>query len=225
MQKPFINIKIAECYICLEQYNRAEESLTNIPNTYQTDNIKSQIAKIQGDIYFHSGDFEKAKAQYKIATEAILNEDWINDALERLALINDYNERGLQELLKSYAKAERLIKLGLYDSAMEIYTTAKAKFKEDEIDIKIGNLLILMAKYNEAISVFEALSVSKSVLAADAQFQIASIYWQKLGNFGKAIEAYTKLIENYPDSIFVSEARRNIQLLTSGKVSLIKVLP
>lgn len=225
MQKILVYMKIAECYIYLEQYNKADEFLTNIPNVFQTDSIKSRIAKIQGDISFHSGDFERAKTQYKIATSVILNEDWINDALERLVLINDYIERDLKDLLKIYAKAERLIKLGQYDKAMEIYTSAKPNFREEEIDIKIGELLILMAKYNEAISVYEVLSKSKSALSAEAQFQIASIYWQKLGDFEKAIRTYTNLIENYPDSVFVSEARRNIQLLTSGKASTIKALP
>lgn len=224
-QIPFINMKIAECYICLEQYNKAEEFLTSIPQIYQTDNIKAQIAKIRGDIYFNSGDFEKAKAQYKIATSAILNEDWVNDALERMSLINDYTERNLQELINIFAKAERLIKLGQYDKAMEIYISAKTKFNEDDIEFKIGDLLILMTKYNEAISVYERLCTSRSVLAEEAQFRIANIYWQKLGNFEKAIEAYTKFIENYPDSIFVSEARRNIQLLSTGKASPLKILP
>ncbi|MGQ9609911.1 MAG: tetratricopeptide repeat protein [bacterium] len=220
-----INMKIAECYIYLEQFDKSEEFLASIPNIYQTDNTRSQIAKIRGDIYFHSGDFEKAKVQYKTAAETILNEDWVNDALERIALINDYTEKNLQELMSSYAKAERLIKLGQYDKAMEIYISAKAKFKEDEIDFRIGELLILMEKYKEAISIYESLCMSKSSLSASALFQIAYIYWQKLGNFEKAIEAYTKLLENHPDSIFVSEARRNIQLLSTGKTSLIKILP
>ncbi len=224
-QIPFIKMKIAQCYIYLEQFNKAEECLSDISDVYQTDNIKSQIAKVRGDIYFHKGDFEKAKAQYKIATETILNEDWINDALERIALINDYNEKNLQELMNNYAKAERLIKLGQYDKAMEIYTSAKTKFKEDELDFRIGELLVLMEKYESAISVYTALSASKSSLSADAQFQIAYIYWQKLGNFEKAIEAYTKLIENFPDSIFVSEARKNIQLLSTGKEKFMKILP
>lgn len=220
-----IRKRIAECYICLEQYDKAEESLASIPNIYQNDNIKAQIAKIRGDIYFNNGDFEKAKAQYKIATSAILNEDWVNDALDRMALINDYAEKNLQELINIFAKAERLIKLGQYDKAMEIYTLAKTKFNEDNIDFRIGELLVLMEKYNEAISVYENLVYTRSVLAEEAQFRIANIYWQKLGNFEKAIATYTKLIENYPDSIFVSEARRNIQLLSTGKASFIKILP
>ena len=152
-----------------------------------------------------------------------MNEDWVNDTLDRIVLIREYPDHGPQSVLRVYAQAERLRKLGRYDEALEICVSTVKQYGTDaavdRMRLEIGDLLALQMRAKEAVSAYEELIQSTSPLAPEAQFRIAGIYGEQLDDPENAIEAYSALIADYPDSVLVADARKQIRRLISENTS------
>jgi len=224
-----LSLKIADCYRLMGNFDMALDTLNSIPKESRNAIIEARITKQKGDCYFSMGDFSGAKTQYKKATKGNFKEDWANDALDKLALIDEYSNGSLLDLLKSYANIERLKASGEYDNAfLECSNTVKkypANGLIDRIQLEMGEILYIKGKYNEAIKVYEVLVRPDSQLAPEAQFRIASIYWQRLNDKQRAIDTYSKLIRDYPDSILVVDARKQLQQLSANGVIPEQALP
>jgi tetratricopeptide (TPR) repeat protein len=243
---PDIDLRIAECYRLMGRYDTAENILSSIQTangssrTRRSGSIVARIAKSRGDCYFSRGDFDSALTQYQEAIRGLMNEDWVNDCLDRIALIKDYSDHDLQSLLEVHAQVERLRKSGQYNEALALCVSAATPVSRspdprfnrgqrarppdirrssptDRIQLEIGDLLALQMKATEAISAYEELVQSNSPLAPEAQLRIADIYWRQMSDPKQAIEGYSALIENYPDSVLVAEARKKIRQLASEK--------
>ena len=114
---------------------------------------------------------------------------------------------------------ERLRKIGRYDEALALCEPAVKQYSSaDRIQIEIGDLFTLQMRFIEAILAYEELIQSGSPLAPEARFRIAEIHWQHLRDSGRAIEEYSALIEKYPESIMVAEARKRIRQLASDGI-------
>ena len=212
-----LHLRLAECYRLMGEYDTAENVLDSIQTKHQSRSITAQIAKSRGDCYFSRGDFDSALTQYQEAIRWVMNEDWVNDSLDKIALIKEYSDHGsAAALLRTHAQIEKLRKLGRYSEALALAEEEHSKgISTDRIQLEIGDLMVLQMKPVEAISAYEELIQSHSPLAPEAQFRIAGIYWQQLGKSKQAIGEYSVLIENYPDSILVADARKQIRQLAS----------
>jgi len=216
-----LDLRIAECYRLMGKYDEAEKLLDSMQTKYESRSIVAQIARLRGDCYFNRGSFDEALVQYQAAIQWPMSEDWVNDALDRIVLIKDHPDHSPESLLNVHAQVERLRKLGQYDKALEICVSAVkergADATVDRIRLKIGELLALQMKAQEAVSAYEELIQSESQLASEAQFRIAGLYHQQLGDQKRAIAAYSTLIEEYPDSILVASARKQIRQIAFEK--------
>lgn len=94
-------------------------------------------------------------------------------------------------------------------------------YKKAQLELKRG-------KYNDAIVFYEELlkKNSEDIYADDALFKLADINENQLKNNDKAKELYQQLLEKYPGSLYVVEARKRfrklevmqlISVLMSGK--------
>lgn len=224
-----ISLKMSDCHRLIGDYDVALEILDSIPKESISTSAESLIIKQKGDCYFSMGDFEGAKTQYKKATKGNLKEDWANDALDRIALIDEYSNDSMRDLLKAYANIKRLKAMGEYDNAFLECSNAVKKYPIsgllDRIQLEMGEILDLQNKYNEAIKVYEVLVRPDSQFAPEAQFRIAGIYWQRLNDKSRATDAYSKLIRDYPDSILVADARKQLQRLSANGVIQGQALP
>jgi len=214
-----LELKIGECYCLMGQYDTVENLLNSISDRSRA--TTARIARLRGDCYFNNGDFDSALTSYQEAIQGSLNEGYVNDVLDKIALIKEHSS---QELLKTYAQVERLKSLGKYDEALVICLSSVKKYAGnnliDRVKLEAGDLLSLQTRDREAISAYEELIQSQSPLAPEAQLRIAETYWQKLNDPVHAIESYTTLIEKYPDSVLVVDARKQIRRLASEKIPI-----
>jgi tetratricopeptide (TPR) repeat protein len=214
-----LDLKIAECYRLMAEYDKAENLLDSIQLRHRSRSITARVARLRGDCYFSRGDFDNALAQYKEAIQWLMNEDWVNDCLDKIAIIKEYSDSGLYALLQVHSQVERLRKIGRYDEALALCESVVKQYSPaDRIQMEIGNLFTLQTRFMEAILAYEELVQSGSPLAPEAQFRIAEIHWQHLKDSGRAIEEYSALIEKYPESIMVAEARKRIRQLASDGI-------
>jgi len=218
-----LNLRIAECYRLMGKYDMAAGVLDSIKTDGQPRSVAARIAKLRGDCSFSSGDFEGALTHYRGATQWLMNEDWVNDSLDKIAIIKEYYFNSSEALLQVHAQVERLRKLGQYSEALDVCLAAIKGEAEgipaDRIQLEIADLLALQMEPVEAVSVYKKLIQSQSLLAPEAHFRAAMIYWQQLGSPQQAIEEYSALIENYPESVLVADARKQIRRLASEQPS------
>lgn len=218
-QLPDLYMRLAECYRLFGNYDEAEKILNVVQTRYTSRSMDAQVAKLLGDCYFSRGDFDKALTQYQKAAGWLMNEDWVNDSLDRIAMIREYSDRNAQAFLEVHSQIEILQKLGRYGEALSLCISAVKKYgPDDRTQLEIGHLLALQLQTKEAISAYEQLIQSKSPLAPDALFQIAELYAKQLNDRKQAIEKYSLLIQDYSSSVFVSEARNQIRQLSQEQI-------
>ncbi|MBD3182183.1 tetratricopeptide repeat protein [Candidatus Poribacteria bacterium] len=208
---PEIYMKIASCNRILGEYIQSKEVLDELERKYPSRSVNAQIAKLRGDNSFTQGNFEDALNYYSEAVKWLKNEDWVNDSLERIIMIKDYQNKQIEPALKIYAQIEKLKKQGKFTEAEVICLSTLEIYPEaDQLYMEMGELKRLQNKYDESIKFYQKLIDSESKFAPEALFQIALLYQENIGNQDQAMTNYSKLIEKYPDSVLVSEARKQM---------------
>ncbi|MCH8325996.1 MAG: tetratricopeptide repeat protein [Bacteroidetes bacterium] len=171
---------------------------------------KFQLAKIN----FYRGNFEKA---VNLLDQIIKNknDNSSNDALELSLLLNTTKSDSVH-LLK-FARVDLLITQNNFDSAYsllkKIYTDKStffvlksiAKFRFAQIEIALDSLP------NSLITLSEIIKDKKRNIFADkALFLKSKIYQFGLNDNNEAVKMYQMLLTNFPNSIYVDKARKEI---------------
>ncbi len=198
-----------------DYYKRASSRLYKAINREEADRARFNLAELT----FFEGKIEKARELYsEISNEA--NSDIANDALERLMLVDE--NKDYVKALKVFAKAEFQKKkknyqkaFALYDSVariaegtnlaeISILTAARIHFEIGAFDSALNLTKLLLEKYPKSVYKDKALSLSGDCLAA-------------MGHKEKAIERYSKILTEFPNSIYAEKARKRIRELRGEK--------
>lgn len=187
----------------------------SLPNTPIAQEAKFKNAKIS----FYNGNFKWAKAQLDVL-KASTSQLIANDALDLSLLIQDNTQQDTLGLaLKMYARAEFLRAQNLFDKAINVLDSVSVSFPNNELadDILVSKARIYTAKSKTdlAIKAYEEIIKNhiSSIWADDAIYSLALIYDDELKNKEKAMAYYQKLIEEFPGSLFVIDARKRFRIL------------
>ncbi|MGZ4156610.1 MAG: tetratricopeptide repeat protein, partial [Bacteroidia bacterium] len=87
-------------------------------------------------------------------------------------------------------------------------------YKKAQIELKHNN-------YTAAAGFYEAIlkDYSEDVLADDALFKLADLNENQFKNIDKAKELYQQLLEKYPGSLYVVEARKRFRKLRGDNIN------
>lgn len=217
-RKNQIQLRVAVCNTLLGNYADAESilrSITDKPIAHERlGEYGIEAHKLLGDCYFFQGKFTDATAEYQQVVDASSNNVWNNDALAMIALIKE-NTDYFQQPLSIYAEALRLGLKGDYDAALLNYNLILEQFPKSQISddaiLAIGNLYRRQKQIQQAIASYEQLAQLDSPLAPEAQVKIGDVYRQELHETARAIDAYSNLIQKYPDSVLSTYARSQIR--------------
>ncbi len=188
--------------------------------------IVGQEAKFRNArISYYTGDFGWAQAQLDVlkgSTSKLI----ANDAMELSlvisdALAEDTTTTPLEIVargdLLAFQNKDELAKL-TYDSVNTLFPNNvlcnRILYKKAQLELKRG-------KYNDAIVFYEELlkKNSEDIYADDALFKLADINENQLKNNDKAKELYQQLLEKYPGSLYVVEARKRFRKLRGDAIN------
>jgi tetratricopeptide (TPR) repeat protein len=147
-----------------------------------------------------------------------LNTDLANDGLQLQYFIQENNTSAPQALAE-FAKADLLMRQRKYSESLvqfqDIVNHYPTALLVDDAMMKIGELDLFLKHPDEAVKAFRFLvdSIPLSILKDRAQFRIAEICQTVFNNKVRAIEAYEKLLAQFPNSLYAEEARKRIRLL------------
>jgi len=192
-------------------------------NMYRDHPIGHEAKFRNARLSFFMGDFEWATDQLEVL-KASTSELISNDALRLSLLIQDVLGIDSNEVpLKMYARGDFFMFKNQLDSASAVFDSIISGFQGHELidDAWFAKAQIEAKKsdYQKAIEFYQKIFTDYryGILADVSLFEAARIYEEKLKSPEKAKELYEKLITEYPDSVYIVEARKRFRILRGEK--------
>ncbi len=182
--------------------------------------VLGQEAKFKNAMLsFYIGEFNWAKAQadvLKAATSKFIS----NDAIALSLLISEnFDPDSNTVALGIYARADLLDYRNEEDRALTALDSIPRLFGDhpilQQVLYKRAEILRKQGNYASADSLFRQLvrEYPDGILADESVMQAGMLNEKQLNNKEKAMELYQELLDKYPGSIFVPDARKNFRIL------------
>ena len=207
--------------IALQQgaLDEAADTFESLASRLGTGDLAERARYEQARIDFYRGDFDEAsEALRRIAPNT--SEDVANNAIELDALI--LQNRGPDSLdtpLQLYSEAELQYRQRDHTAALATLDTlttnhARHSLIEDALFLR-AQILEDAHEIDEAAEAYSALADlhPRSPLADRALFHAAELHAEHLDDSETAIDYYMRLLDDYPDSMYASQTRSQIQAL------------
>lgn len=204
----------------LDDANKRFLSMSRSP--YSNPDQQTLAQYRMAEVQFFKGNFDSALTLLQPLTQN-LKADETNDALLLQYFISE-NQFQYLNALKEYAHAELLARqlkvseavsgfAAIVDSYPDAPLADDAVLKMAEYQIQLRQYSNALASYNKLLDQFK-LSTEKD----KTYFKIGELYQVYLNDKQKAIKAYEVILEKYPFSLFVEEARKRIRLLRGDAI-------
>jgi len=167
-------------------------------------------------VCFYQLKFEEA-IKYLSNVLKNLKDNSANDALELSLVLNSTMNDSINIAL--FAKAEFLAEQKKFSEAAKIYRNISDNpqaFVLHSISLlRAGEMMLAENNYFEAVSSFEYIveEGEKNIYADKAVYLLGKIHQFGLNDLVKAEEYYQKLLAEYPNSIYVDDAREQLKIL------------
>lgn len=206
-------------FIQKNKLNEAQALLTKVLQNQRSEPTNIAEANfLLAKIEFWNGNFSNSISRFQENIKN-LQDDFANDALENLFLINSTKKDSLN--LLSYAKAELLL---LQNNLQQAFTEFKTLSENDNLflinqfaKLKIAEILIAQNKFFEATEILKKLSESEEngVFSEKSLFLLAQT--QKYGekNIEAAKKTYALILEKFPNSIYFDRVREELNAISN----------
>lgn len=214
-----IKTELADIYVLNNNIWDASLLLGQVEKSFPGDPVGQEAKFKNAKISFYNGDFKWAKAQLDVL-KASTSQLIANDALDLSLLIQDnLQEDSTGAALKVYARAEFLRFKNQDEKALSTLDSLQVKFPKSELsdDILMSQAKIYTAqnKYEKTIEAYKLVAENYAfgIWADDALYSLGLIYEEQNQDKEKANYYYQKLIEDFPGSLFVIDARKRYRNL------------
>jgi TolA-binding protein len=183
------------------------------------------IAKLKASkIYYYNGDFTWATAKLDVlkgSTSKLIS----NDALYLSNLITDNTtiDTNLHPM-QLYARADLFFIQSRFEEALLVLDTLQSFYPghmlTDETFMQKYRIYYAMKDYTKAAKELEDLygGYAFDILGDDALYHLGQLHETYLNDTEKAMEYYLILMTDYPDSVFITEARKRYRKLRGDSV-------
>lgn len=170
-------------------------------------------------VSYFTGDFNWAQAQLdilKASTSKLIS----NDAIDLSLLITDnFNMDTLTAPMEMFARADLLRYRNRLDASLRTLDSLVLAYPmhtlEDEILLIRAEIAMQRGQFDAAIGHYEEILEMHfmDILADDALFGLADIHENQLGDTETAQGLYERLLNEFPGSLYVVEARKRFRQL------------
>jgi tetratricopeptide (TPR) repeat protein len=214
-----IKLELGDIYILTGEKWEAALIYGQVEKDFANDPIGQEAKFKNAKLSYYQGDFMWAKAQLdvlKSSTSQLIANDALN--LSLLIAENTASEAD-SNALKKYAKADFLTFINQFDKAIKTLDSINILYPQNSLQ---DDIVMLKAKtyqkQNLTDKAIEQLNLivsnySTDIWGDDALFMLAGIYETDLKDNTKAMEYYQKIITDFPNSLYVTEARKRFRNL------------
>jgi TolA-binding protein len=203
------------------KFAEAESLAVQARGKVSDESALERLSFLKAEILYFSGDTKGATDEYIVFLEDNPESRLVNDAIERLLLI-DENLGSSPAALAAYARAELAQSAGIPDSALAIIDTILRDSPEaliaDEALEKKGDILREERKFADAMNQYRLVEVRfpQSRLVPASKLKIAELYAAELGEKDKAIAECEEIATKFPGTSYAVEARSILSKLGKG---------
>ena len=218
-------LELADVLLMTGDIGEASLRYSQVEKAFKYDAIGQEAKFRVAKISYYTGDFGWAQTQLDIlkgATSKLISNDAMNlSLLISDALAIDTNEAPLE----LFALADLYTFRNMDDKAILLLDSLNRTFPNhalaDEIIYKKAQIAMKHAHYDEAAAYYEELlkNYGEDILGDDALFKLAELNEDQFKNTEKAKELYQQLMEKYPDSLYVVEARKRFRRLRGDSIN------
>lgn len=206
-------IKLAQLNILENNFVKSKKYLFDILNNVRAPaSVKNKANYMLGKILFWNGKFKNASKILDKVSEKF-SSDYSNDAIALKIIITLQSD---SLTLSLFAKADLLTYQQKLIQASKIYRKLFEKNNLFLLDgltkYKFAETLVALNNFPEAITVLDTLINSKkpSILKDKAVYLLANIYYYGVHNINEALHTYEKLLEKFPNSLYLNRSRQMI---------------
>lgn len=214
-----IKLDLGDLYIATLQPWEAVLLYEQVAKQAENQPIGNEARYRSARLSFYQGNFKYAKSQADIL-KASTSQLIANDALNLSLLISDNLQSATDSLaLKMYADAEMLQFRKQYPAALKKLDSIVLKYPnnslEDDVLMTKSRIFTEQGAYTQAAAALKSLieQHNNSIWIDDALFKAAGLYETKLSEKEQAMALYQRLINDFPGSMYVAEARKRFRLL------------
>ncbi|KFB01994.1 hypothetical protein IA57_03800 [Mangrovimonas yunxiaonensis] len=224
-QEAKVKLALGDILVFEEKFNEALIYFSQIQKALKNNPISQEARFKVAQTSYYKGDFKWAESQLKILKSST-TQLIANDALNLMLLITDNKyEDSTQTALKLYAKADLMAYQNKTTEAIalldKILLEHPGKSIQDQALFKQATLFEKTKQYDKAVANYLNIisQYSDDILADDAYYFLAQLYYLTLEAPEKAKPLYEKIIFNYQDSIYFVEARKTYRLLRGDAIN------
>jgi len=217
--KAHIKLELADIYMLNNLIWEASLLYLQVDKDFKNDILGHEAKFRNARLYYYTGNFGWAVAQLNVL-KASTSKLIANDAMDLSLLISDNLALDTITLpLEMYARADLLYLQ--YKDSLAIQTLDSISFNfpghslQDEIYYKKYQITYRAHDYDESKEHLEQiLSIyGEDLLADKAAFYLAELYENQYQDIEKASELYQLILSDYPNSLFVDDARNRFREL------------
>lgn len=192
----------------------------------QKEELLGYEAKLKNaKLHYYKGNFTLAKELLDVLKLATSREI-ANDAEQLSMLIVDNTGMDSTETaMRWYADVELLLLQNKTDEAVDNLNQMMAKYADhtlaDEVLWLRANTFLKQGKNMEALEDLKKINAKypNDILGDDAQFMQGKIYEERLKDKQAAMDAYQKVLTQYPGSIHGAESRKRFRMLRGDTIN------
>lgn len=204
----------------LDDAQKRYTAMSTSPHSSQEQRSFSQYRR--AEIQFFKNNFDSALAMLQPVTEN-LKADETNDALLLQYFITE-NQFQFRDALRQFARAELLARQFKVSEAVNVFASIVEQYPDaplaDDALLKKAGYQIQLHKFDEALASYQKLLDDYKLSAEKDRtyFKMGELYQIYLNDKHNAIKSYEVILEKYPFSLFVEEARKRIRVLRGDAI-------
>jgi tetratricopeptide (TPR) repeat protein len=220
-----VKLELADIFMLNDNIWEASLLYLQVDKDFKNDVIGHEAKFRNARLYYYTGNFAWSSAQLDVL-KASTSKLIANDAMELSLLISDNLALDTITLpLEMYANADLLF-LQNKDS-LAILTLDSISFNypghslQDEIYFKKYQIAYRSKEFDLAVEYLDQIIelYGEDLLADKATFELAYLYENQYQNIEKASELYQKILIDYPNSLYVDDARKRFRDLRGDDIN------
>jgi tetratricopeptide (TPR) repeat protein len=219
-----VKLELGDIYILSGELWESALLFGQIEKDFANEPLGQEAKFKNAKLAYFQGDFLWSKAQLDILKSAT-SQLIANDALNLSLLISsDLSIKNDSAALLKYANADLLFFKKQNKEALQLLDSISVLYPGNTLDDDIAMLKTKIFINNKSID--QAIEQLQKIInlnitglwGDDALFLLAGIYEEETKQTDKAMELYQKLINDFPGSLFVLEARQRYRKLRGDQV-------
>lgn len=218
-QQGLVYLRMAECHLRMSRPAEAAKALDRLKDADADPETKAEGAFLAAEMKFYAGEFSAAQPLYQGLAENFTRTRKTNDAVGRYLQIVRAQDQNDVAALKAYARMEQFSRLedttAVLQAARELADGFPGSDLAAEGLVREAELIRGPRRAEEAIALCEKAAAGhpKARVAPYALALVGDICLRDLQDSRRALAAYEKLLDLYPDNLLAGEARRTVERL------------